>query len=87
MKLWLLKRPEGASPLYDTNWGFVIRAKSEKAAREMASAIPGDENRYSWEGSRRIIVDSPWLHSEQTTCVPLAARGETEIVLRDFNAG
>lgn len=86
MKLWILGiKPHLAKnddPWYhpwDTNMGFVIRARSEDEARLLASQQSGDEQ--NWNGG------SPWLSVRYTTCDELQVDGEIGVVLTDFNAG
>lgn len=75
MRLWIILRPDEEPPAYDVANGFVVRAESESAAREIASKNSGDEGR------------SVWLDPEKTTCVELMADGEPGCILVDFNAG
>ena len=87
MKLWLL-RPADALPKEDSPWippyekafGFVIRARDEQEARAIADDDDELEN-YEWEGRR------PWLDPKYSSCAELTARGESGVVIRDFNAG
>jgi hypothetical protein len=74
MKLWLLKRFT-ETPVYDVNNGFVIRAETENAARDIASQQRGDEG------------PETWTDIGLSTCEELTADGEIGVVLRDFNAG
>lgn len=74
MKLWLLKRPYGAQPVYDATDGVVVRAESEAGARNIASNYHGDEG---------VGV---WL-TDEVTCEELTADGEPGMILQDFNAG
>jgi hypothetical protein len=87
MKLWLL-HPVGYTdddedmaaawkPWYDKAFGFVVRAESEQAARALANAAGGEEI------SAGV---NPWLDPAQSTCVPLLAEGEAEVVLFDFHS-
>ena len=79
MKLWLLlplnqdKEPFSG---YDVALGFVVCAKSEKKARDLAQKHGGDERRAS-----------PWRDSRLVSCVELTPEGPEGIVLRDFRAG
>lgn len=77
MKLWLIKPIDKAThwkPWYDKVFGFVIRAETEQAAREMASTKSGAE---------AYDVANPWLDAAVTSCAELTADGDAEIVLRD----
>lgn len=62
MKLWLLT-PNNSSdvwePWYDKAFGFVIRAKNEQTARDMAAKECGQEG------------PEVWLDSTQSDCEPL----------------
>jgi len=66
------------SSWYDTTQGVVVRAATEKAARELAADRAGDE---------ATKTNNPWLHPNQTTCEELLADGPEEVVMVDFNAG
>lgn len=73
MKLWELWRKEGAD--FDEAGGFVVRARTETAARKLASEQAGDEG----AGAR--------LDAQRASCEPLLAKGDAEVILRDFHAG
>lgn len=78
MKLWILRPidPNGGPwfPWYDKAFGFVVRAESEKEARELVAFDAGDE---SWEA---------WVDSKYSSCVELTPIGEREIIIKDFAA-
>lgn len=73
MSLWLLTRPEG-----DVGWDekadLVVRADSESQARELARAVPGDEDQNVWLAPR-------------TACVEIDQKGPPAVLLVDFHAG
>ncbi len=71
MKLWRLQRDGG----YDENHGFIIRAATEKEAREMAAQDAFDEG------------PAVWLDPAATTCERLMVAGEPGIILVDYLAG
>jgi hypothetical protein len=71
MKLWLIERPVSAIG-YDEYCGFVIRAETEAAAREIAANESADEGRDVWF---------------QCKCSDLTQEGEPGVVLDSFNAG
>ena len=73
MNLWLLRKLDDAL-LYDANYGFVIRAENEVAARDLANSQASDEGK---------IWDDPAASS----CELLDHDGSRGIVLTDFNAG
>ncbi len=89
MKLWLLKPLDASAKrasewnptlqvdvwTWDCAYGFVVRAKDEEEARSLASKMCGDEGRETW------------LDAKMTSCQRLEARGQAEVVLRDFVAG
>lgn len=79
MKLWLLRPVDENSmpwdPWYDKVFGFVIRAKSETEARELAQKQGGDE-----------AAQPCWTLAELTTCVELTSEGEVGVVIHDFHA-
>lgn len=92
MKLYLL-RPihtngdDPWEPWYDKAFGFVVRAKDEKAAREFAHADAGDENR--GESLRKKISDTiaPWREPKYSTCIELVPKGGEEgVIIKDFAA-
>ena len=78
MKLWLLE-PVDEDPFgYDCAHGFVIRAKTEEQARQLAHENGGDESRP--RGGK------PWLDPKYTSCVLLTAKGDAGVVLEDYQA-
>ena len=83
MKLWLI-RPiekngsfEGTAwdPWFDKAFGFVVRAETEDAARQL---VTDDKYDCGFEG-----ID-PWLDPSQSSCIELLPEGEEEIIIRDF---
>lgn len=74
--LWLLETKKDF--LYDSYDGFVIRAPTEQAARELAQSKIADEKLYDKQF---------WLKSQFSECDLLPDEGNTEIVLSSFNAG
>lgn len=84
MKLWVLKPKDGLpitddpwQPWYDKYFGFVIRAKTEIRAREIANCSGADE-----------VGDniSAWLSPDYSTCEELTVDGEEELILSDSHA-
>ena len=77
MKLWLLRPIDEDSedspwnPWYDKAFGFVVRAKTELAARLVALARHGDEG------------GAAWMLCEQSTCEELMPSGVEEVVMID----
>ena len=61
--------------LYDTSYGFVIRAKNSKHARKLASS------------SCYLAEKDSWLDSSKTSCRILKSTGSFCVILRDYNAG
>jgi hypothetical protein len=89
MKLWELY-PKADAPGYwgyDCYHGAVIRAKTEKDAREMMPTA--DEAPYHWDlkAGEKIVDDNPWLDPQRTACVQLTVAGEAEVIITDFHAG
>ena len=87
MKLWLLRprgglKPDPWDPWYDKAFGFVVRAKTETAAREFAAEDAGDE----WRDHGENKGPNPWLEIALSTCVELTADGVEDVVIRDFHA-
>lgn len=91
MKLWLLK-PVGydvekgwdykSYPRawnHDCQFGVVVRAETEGAARDLAHAHSGDET--GWNKSGPLV----WHDPEVTTCEEISMDGAPGLVLRDFN--
>ena len=75
MKLWILTPKVKWDPWYDKAFGFVIRAKTEVKARELASENAGDEGK------------EVWMNVGITTCIPLNQTGpEEKVILIDFHA-
>ena len=81
MKLWLLKPikvypelSEGGpwTPWYDKAFGFVIRAATEKSARNKAAKDCGDEGKQAW------------LDPQLSSCIELTPKGAAGIVLKDY---
>lgn len=66
-----------SDPGWDCNHGFVLRAKDESAARTLAQAHMSDERGESKEF---------WLDAKFSTCEEITVKGESEIILNDFNA-
>jgi hypothetical protein len=83
MKIWILlpredleKNDNPWEPWYDKAFGFIIRAETEKEAREKADEDAGDENR----GDTR----HPWLEKKYSSCEELSQDGESMVIIRDF---
>jgi hypothetical protein len=66
------------NPGWDCNHGFVIRAKDEISARNLAQTHIADERSESKDF---------WLGAKFSTCEEITVKGESEIILNDFNAG
>ncbi len=94
MKLWVITprtdleyANDPWEPWYDKAFGFVIRAETEEAARQLAQSNSGDEStgEYCYE-KKNYSTRTPWLNRDQSSCVELTPSGKEEIVLRDFAA-
>lgn len=72
MKLFLLVRV--GETQYDEYVGFVVRAKDEFTARNIANTMPGDEGHI-------------WSDPLQVRCTEITTKGDEGIVLGSFNAG
>ena len=70
MKLYVLNRIEPAS--YDEARSMVVRARSPKAARKIASGFRGDEG------------TEAWLDPTTTTCEELKTDGPEKLIVCDF---
>lgn len=73
MKLYYLVRT--GRVYWDEAEAFVVRAKSKKAAREIAAKRCGDEGK------------DTWLEEGKSTIEELTASGEEGIIIRDFLNG
>jgi len=93
MKLYILEPSQKLkkgdnpwNPWYDKAFGFVIRAETEEKARKIAHENAGDENRGAFLEKEIAKTKSPWLDKKYSTCNELLADGESELIIRDFNA-
>lgn len=77
MKLWILE-DNSSSHDYDCPVGHVVRAETERQAREFASAKEAPINAH-----RRPI----WLDPAKSTCVELVVGGDAGVVFTDYRAG
>ena len=91
MKLWLLRPVDGLDkgdnpwePWYGKSFGFVVRAETEDAARELANAEAGDENRGVFLDVKTANTTQPWKDAKYSTCTELLPNGEAEVVMQDF---
>lgn len=76
MPLYLLKRlDDGGSDIWDKHHGFVVRAPSEFAARELSNANNDAKDERVWH--------DPTL----TSCTEIPHEGAEEIILTDFLKG
>lgn len=89
LNIWLLqprnnlkKGDNPWDPWYDKCFGFVIRAKDEKSAREYADANAGGENFGGFLGKQLIMIH-PWRDSNYSTYTQLAGEGEEGILIKD----
>ena len=89
MKLWLLKPVDDLhdddpwSPWYDRCFGFIIRAGTEREAREIANQNAGEENRGEFLNEKIANTTTPWLDSKYSTCEVLTGDGEPGVILED----
>lgn len=97
MKLWVLRAKEdlGDDPKlnpwhngWDMAHGFVVRAESEQAARDL---IAYTGNPIDWNVVILSVYgdEGPdvWLNPTLTECIELTQDGEEEIIMIDFHAG
>lgn len=74
--------PNPWDPWYDKAFGFVVRAETEKEARQFIGKEAGDETRNgSPGGGERPDV---WTNPKFSSCVELTAEGDKGIIIRDF---
>ena len=92
MKLWILRPVNGLphgddpwEPWYDKAFGFVVRASTEEAARALADADAGDENRGQYQNNT-IVTFKPWLDAKYSTCEELQAEGEESVLMSDVHS-
>jgi hypothetical protein len=80
MRIWLL-RPvsESLDPwspwVENRTFGFVVRAQTDDAARELAATHAGDEG------------PDAWLLSKYSTCAELTGDGPAEVVIAEYTTG
>ena len=90
MKLWILKpiNPNAGNwdPWYDKTFGFVVCAPDEAAARALAHADAGDENRGEFLGEKTSLSTTPWLDAALSTCIELVAGSEARVVMYDHHS-
>ena len=86
--LWLLKARDTLeygndpwSPWYDKTFGMVIRADSEKEAREV-----GQHKCKHNDECKEGITTEPWIDENYSTCIQLSYEGEKKVILEDFMA-
>ena len=91
MKIYKLEPKEGLrksdnpwEPWYDKAFGFIVTAKSEQEARELAHEEAGDENRGKFLDKETSKTRSPWLDDKYSTCEELIPSDKSEVVMRDF---
>lgn len=77
MALFILEDKDDLTS-WDSNVGFIIRAKDEEEARKIANSTRGDE--------KKISKDF-WLDEKYSSCKRLKTTGKSEIILNSFNAG
>lgn len=82
MKLWLLEARSGELPRednpcaeWDVNLGYVIRAKTEERARQLA------QDKSSHESDTLESCKTPWLDPHYTTCTELGVDGPEEVIM------
>lgn len=77
-KLWLLRPRNEDDPIwadYDVNRGCVVRAATEKEARDFATTVAGDEGKDYWKNGRL------------TDCRPLTCWGPKGVIICDTHHG
>ena len=85
MKLFILRQVKEWEPWYDTAKGFIVRAETEQAARQLIYDYAKD--RYCWEDDLVAGREGKevWLNPELTTCTELDPDGKPELIMRDFH--
>ncbi len=80
---WLLEaKKEHMHTKWDVMLRVVVRAASEKEARELAQKCGGCEIQNSQHEDREF-----WTVPEFATCVPVPFDGESEVIIRDVHEG
>lgn len=93
MKLWLL-RPRENLPIADDPWepwynkcfGMVIRAATEKKAREMAASNKKSPRGLPYPKPAGDEGGAPWLDQHYSTCTELDQSGEPEVIMTDVHS-
>ena len=94
-KLWILRPIREVrdrqddnpwNPWYDKAMGFVVRARTETEARELAHGEAGEENRVLDHRHHRINAQTPWLDNNYSSCEVITAKGEPKVLIKDFAA-
>jgi hypothetical protein len=62
-------------PFYEKSFGFIIRAETEKQARQIATEMSGKETRKNKDA---------WLNPNLSSCNELLPDGEAGFIMRDF---
>ncbi len=90
MELWILKPQLNLAkdddpwePWYDKAFGFVVRAETEKEARQLANNEAGEENKGEFLGE---TITTPWLDSKYSSCNVLTRDGMSEVIISDFRS-
>jgi hypothetical protein len=96
MKLWLItarkdldENNDPWKPKYSKAFGFVVRAETEKDARNSLDIDNIGEECYSEYDSdgvytMEVCSFNPWLDSDFSDCKELFNEGISEIILRSF---
>lgn len=76
MKLYLVSINPSLCPKgQDIQVAVIVRAKNVTEARKVAAKTKGDEGK------------AIWLEPMLSTCVPIKAKGEESLILRNFHNG
>lgn len=86
MPLFILRPTTRFARGYDMAQGFVVRAENESTARRLAAEAGGDEQPTD-EDSYYPLPNTGWLNPACASCELLLPDGETDVIIRDFNAG
>ena len=91
MELWILEPARNLpgddnpwEPWFDKSFGFIVRAETEKEARQIAHKNQGDEGCGEFLGRKIAESVSPWLDSKYSTCSVLTSEGKAEMIMQDF---
>jgi len=92
MKLWILRPEEKLkdndnpwTPWFDKCFGMVVRAETQKEAREIAHDNASEENRGEFLNKKVANTKQPWLNEKYSTCKILKETGKSGMIMEDVS--